>query len=185
MSSVALLDANVLYPSLTRNLLMHCATSGVIAARWTSTIHDEWIKNLLSHQPDLDEQKLQRTRQMMERAVPDAEVTGYEVRIPELMLILPDQNDAHVLAAAIHAKAQFLVTSNLKDFPSDVLEQYDILALNPDDFMCYLMESQPIKTLTAIEQLRVSFRNPPLDKEQLYQRLSQVGFSKLIYELNG
>ena len=31
----ALYDARVLYPSLIRNLLVHLATSGLVAARWT------------------------------------------------------------------------------------------------------------------------------------------------------
>ena len=48
-----LFDASVLYPSLTRNLLIHLATSGLVAARWTEQIQDEWTRNLLQDRLEL------------------------------------------------------------------------------------------------------------------------------------
>ncbi|MFK7602343.1 hypothetical protein ACI3L1_09045 [Deinococcus sp. SM5_A1] len=59
---VAVYDASVLYPSLIRNLLMYLGTEGLVAARWTATIHDEWIRNLLEDRPDLTAERLARTR---------------------------------------------------------------------------------------------------------------------------
>lgn len=38
-----LTDANVLYPSLLRNLLMYLATAGACELRWTDQIHEEWL----------------------------------------------------------------------------------------------------------------------------------------------
>lgn len=61
----ALYDANVLYPSLLRNLLMHLAVSGLVAARWTDAIHDEWSRNLLLNRPDLGAPRVQRIRALM------------------------------------------------------------------------------------------------------------------------
>lgn len=179
MAPVALLDANVLYPSLIRNLLMHCATDGLIAARWTAAIHEEWIRNLAADRPDLSIERLQRTRRLMERAVPDAEVTDYEQYIVELQL--PDSDDAHVLAAAIQAGAELLVTQNLRDFPTEELARYGIDAVTPDDLMCLLLEARSVDTLAALEELRKSLKTPPYTPEQLRERLAQVGlvsFSK-------
>ncbi|MGM9319623.1 hypothetical protein [Deinococcus aquaticus] len=68
----ALYDANVLYPSLLRNLLMHLAVSGLVAARWTDAIHDEWGRNLLLNRPDLGAPRVQWIRALMKQAVPDA-----------------------------------------------------------------------------------------------------------------
>ena len=31
---------------------MHLAVSGLVAARWTDAIHDEWGRNLLLNRPD-------------------------------------------------------------------------------------------------------------------------------------
>ena len=173
MGPVSLLDANVLYPSLIRNLLMHCATNGLIAARWTSVIHEEWIRNLLADRPDLSLERLQRTRQFMEKAVPDAEVTGYEPLIAKLDL--PDPDDAHVLAAAIKAEAEFLVTFNLKDFPRESLAPHGVEALTPDELMCRLYQARPESTLEVLEELRRSLHNPPYTRPDFYQRLSAVG----------
>ncbi|GHG09416.1 hypothetical protein GCM10017783_22460 [Deinococcus piscis] len=173
MGSVSLLDANVLYPSLIRNLLMHCATSGLIAARWTNTIHEEWIRNLLTDRPDLSLERLQRTRQFMEKAVPDAEVTGYEPLVTTLGL--PDPDDAHVLAAAIKAEAEFLVTFNLRDFPRELLAPHGVEALTLDDLMCRLYQAKPEATLEVLEELRRSLHNPPYTRPDFYRRLGTVG----------
>ncbi|GGO39017.1 hypothetical protein GCM10008949_46470 [Deinococcus humi] len=173
MGPVALLDASVLYPSLIRNLLMHLATAGLIGARWTETIHDEWIRNLLEDRPDLSADRLQRTRQQMEAAVPDATVRGYEVLIPDL--ILPDPDDRHVLAAAITAEAELLVTWNLKDFPTSAVQRYGLEVLSPDDLVTRLLVNTPEETKAAIEALRLSLRRPPYSQTQLIERLAQVG----------
>ncbi|ULH14074.1 hypothetical protein MF271_01200 (plasmid) [Deinococcus sp. KNUC1210] len=68
----ALYDAGVLYPSLIRNLLVHLATSGLVAARWTEQIQEEWSRNLLQDRPELTPERLARTRRLMDAAVPDA-----------------------------------------------------------------------------------------------------------------
>ena len=75
---VALYDASVLYPSLIRNLLMYLGTESLVAARWTDTIHDEWTRNLHMAQPDLTPERLAHIRGLMERALPDAAVSGFE-----------------------------------------------------------------------------------------------------------
>ena len=104
----ALYDASVLYPSLTRNLLVHLATSRLVAARWTEQIQDEWTRNLLQDRPDLTPERLARTRRLMDAAVPDARVDGYQELVESLSL--PDLDDRHVLAAALTGQADVLVT---------------------------------------------------------------------------
>ena len=94
----AFFDANVLYPSGLRNFLMHLAVTGIFRAHWSAQVHEEWIGNLLKNRPDLTRAKLERTRHLMDNALPDALVTGYEQLIDSIEL--PDRNDRHVLAAA-------------------------------------------------------------------------------------
>ena len=86
-------DANVLYPSLLRDVLIRVAGSGVFRARWTERILDEVFFNLQRNRPDLDPKKLSRTRRLMCLAVEDCLVTGYEELIDDLWL--PDPNDRH------------------------------------------------------------------------------------------
>ena len=121
---VALFDACVLYPAQLRDLLLRVAISDLFKARWTDQIHDEWIRNLLENRPDIAPERLARTRELMNASVPDCLVTEYEPFIQQLTL--PDQDDRHVLAAAIRCQAGVIVTLNLRDFPEDVVSDYGI-----------------------------------------------------------
>jgi hypothetical protein len=60
----------------------------------------------------------------MDATALDARVTGYESPVPSLNL--PDEKDRHVLAAAIQSKASVIVTNNLKDFPRQFLQQFEV-----------------------------------------------------------
>jgi predicted nucleic acid-binding protein len=127
---VAVLDANVLYSASLRHLLISLAVAEAFDARWTDTIQDEWTRALLRDKPHLDARRIARTRQLMDAHVDDAIVTGYVQLIADL--VLPDPDDRHVLAAAIHCGATIIVTKNLKDFPAAVLAPYGITAVPPD-----------------------------------------------------
>jgi hypothetical protein len=156
---VAFYDANVLYPAELRNFLMYLALTGLFRAKWSNAVHEEWISNLLRNRPDLTRQKLERTRQLMDKAALDTLVEDYEDLIPGL--ILPDENDRHVLAAAIHGGAKVIVTKNLKDFPDGILQKYKIKALHPDKFILNLIDRDPKLVLKAAEEHRQALKNPP------------------------
>lgn len=128
----AVYDACVLYPAALRDLLMWLGLSGLYRARWTSQIHEEWKRNVLKNRPDLTSEQVDNTSTMMDQAIPDGLVTGYEELCSSLDL--PDPDDRHVLAAAIRSKAEVIVTFNLKDFPSHILAAYDIEPMHPHFF---------------------------------------------------
>lgn len=75
---VALYDANVLYPAQLRDFLMRLAVHGVVRAQWTKAIHDEWMRNVHANFPDIAWGALERTQRLMDEALPDALVEGYE-----------------------------------------------------------------------------------------------------------
>src|ERR1700691_875080 len=106
-ATVALLDANVLYPAPVRDLMLQLSFSGLFQARWSAEIDDEWKRNLLTNRPELAE-RIDRTQAVMHRAIPDALVIGYPSCIADLSL--PDPDDRHVLAAAITTAADVIVT---------------------------------------------------------------------------
>lgn len=93
-------DACVLYPAPLRDLLMRLALTDRFRARWSNTIHDEWIRNLLKQRPEISPATLEKTRQLMNANVRDSLVEGFEHLIPAIQL--PDPDDRHVVAAAIH-----------------------------------------------------------------------------------
>jgi hypothetical protein len=118
-------DACVLYPAPLRDLLMRLALTDLYRARWTDMIHDEWTHSVLKQRTDLKAEDLKRTRSLMNAHVRDSLVTGFEHLIPSVEL--PDADDRHVVAAAIHGGASLIVTFNLKDFPAGTAQ-----ALQPD-----------------------------------------------------
>lgn len=166
---VALFDACVLYSSPLRSLLMDLALTDLFRARWTDEIHEEWIRSVARERPDILREKLLRTRDLMNSHVRDALVTGYESLISGLCL--PDENDRHVLAAAIRCNASVIVTFNLKDFPDEALAPWDIEAQHPDEFISNLMDLYPEPIFTAIETSRKRSKNPLMDSEEYLHML--------------
>lgn len=167
----AIYDANVLYPAPLRDFLMRLALTGAYRARWSAQIHDEWKRNLLLNRQDLTPQQLDRTSDLMDRAIPDALVTDYESIVAGLEL--PDVDDRHVLAVAIKCNASSIVTFNLKDFPNAALDPWGIEALHPDDFIADLWDLDKAAVLEAAQRQRASLKNPPHTVREYLDKLLQ------------
>lgn len=162
---VAVFDACVLYPASLRDLLLHLALTDLFRARWTDRIHEEWIGAVLTQRQDLTRAQLDRTRDLMNKAVPDCLVHSYEDLVDALQL--PDANDRHVLAAAIRCQAGVIVTYNLKDFPEDALVPYGIDVQHPDEFVSHLFDLDPGAVCAAVRDQRDSLKSPPLPVDDL------------------
>src|SRR5258707_15444948 len=105
MAFIVIYDANVLYPNTLRDLLIRIAQQPhLVQAKWTSEILDEMSRALRKNRPDITEEKTAHLCQLMNDAVRDCLVTGYQPLIEALNL--PDPDDRHVLAAAIKVNAQ-------------------------------------------------------------------------------
>jgi predicted nucleic acid-binding protein len=172
---IAVLDACVLYPAPIRDLLLHLASAGLYSPKWTALIHSEWIRNLLRNRSDLTAAQLQRTKEAMDGAFPAAEVTHFEPLL--VTLDLPDPDDRHVLAAAIHCQADLIVTANLKDFPVTALLPYDVIAQHPDAFVANLLDLYPQQGLLAYRGQVAALKNPPKTPSQVLDNLRKVGMS--------
>ncbi len=170
-SFTALYDACVLYPAPLRDLLMHQAMTDLFRARWTDQIHDEWMRSVLANRPDLKRQQLERTRDLMNAHVLDCLVTGYEGFIDGLQL--PDPDDRHVLAAAIRAGADVIVTFNLDDFPDKILDPLGIEPQHPDVFVTHLLDLDAPAVCAAARRQRQSLKNPPKTVEEFLDCLTQ------------
>lgn len=149
---VVVYDANVLYPFHLRNLLIQCAVDRLVVARWSAEIHDEWIRNLAANTSTLTRERLERTRDLMNRVLPNATIESYEQHVAALSL--PDPGDRHVVAAAIEAGAALIVTWNTRDFPARALRPHYLRAQNPDTFLLALYESSPDVVIGAVRNTR-------------------------------
>ena len=161
MTSTAFLDANVLYSATWRNILMYLAAFDAFQPLWSEAVQDEWTRNLTKNRPDLSPARIARTRSLMDAHAMDAMVTGHEHLIATLNL--PDPDDRHVLAAAIHGGASVIVTRNLKHFPAGPLAAHNITAQDPDTFISGLLDADPKSAIPAFAADRAARRNPAVN----------------------
>lgn len=174
----ALLDANVLYPAPLRDYLLHLANVKLYKPKWSSRIQEEWIRNLLINRPDLTKDALEKTKTAMDSAFPDANVEKYEDLISAITL--PDEDDRHVVAAAIRGKTDVIVTSNLKDFPVETMSIYDIEVQSPDEFISNLINLDKKKCVKALENQVKSLKNPPKTRKEVLETLTNCGLIKSV-----
>lgn len=174
-------DACVLYPAPLRDLLVRIANAGIVRARWTDRILDECFRSIVKQRPDLAPASLDRTRHLMNDAVPDCLVVEYEPLIEGLTL--PDPDDRHVLAAAIRANAQAIVTFNLADFPAEVLGRYNIEAKHPDDFVLDSIDLAQAAVVRCITDQAAQLRNPPQSVPQVLDTLRAQGLAQSVARL--
>ena len=172
------LDANILYSAALRGLILHLGTHEAVEPYWSEEIQNEWTESLLRNRPDLRRASLERTRRNMAFHFPNALVQGYESLIPTLWL--PDPKDRHVLAVAIHAEAQYIVTFNLEDFPDTILPFHGIEAVSPDDLVVRLLRERPDRILRAITKHRLSLTRPPKTVEEYLETLEKQGLYQTV-----
>lgn len=170
---VAILDANALYPASLRSFLLYLAHNEIFQPKWTNQINEEWQRHLPKKFLDMTAAKLQRITDTMNNAFPDALVTDFEDIIDSLAL--PDANDRHVLAAAIKADADYIITHNTKDFPLSVLAAYNLEAITPDEWIMRLLDQASEAVLKSFHEQINSLRKPPKTPEEILDSLEKCG----------
>lgn len=168
----ALLDANVLYPSLLRDILLSLSVQGLYHARWSHLIHEEWTRNLAANRPEIAD-KLPLLVKKMDQAIPNCLVEGFEDLISSLQL--PDPDDRHVLAAAIAGHCDAIVTYNLKDFPAESLAPFGLEVQHPDEFIMNQISLHEFKAVTAFKQVRTRLKNPQVSAEEMLEVMVKRG----------
>ena len=127
-----LLDACVLYPTVIRNLLLNVSDELRWDINWSARILEEWRR--ASAKTNLEaEAQAEAEITMLKVNYPNASVNNFERHISKLYL--PDQNDLHVLAAAIESNTNIIVTLNLRDFPNSELVKYGVRSVHPDELL--------------------------------------------------
>jgi predicted nucleic acid-binding protein len=146
----AVLDACVLVPAALNDLLLRLAEEPAM-------YRPLWSEQILTEMTTAMKTKLHRTatevayrKDQMCEAFPEAMVT-----VPAELLravdCLPDENDRHVLAAAIMARANTIVTQNTKHFPNECLDKFRVLCQTADDFLIHQYHLSPQLLLDKLD----------------------------------
>jgi predicted nucleic acid-binding protein len=129
---LAVLDACVLVPAALRDTLLRLAeTPRLYLPKWSDEILAEVERTLIGQIKKTPKQAAHLIAEL-KRAFPEALVREYKSLEPALT---NHPKDRHVLAAAIRSSAQTIVTFNVKHFAADLLKQYDVEPLHPDEFL--------------------------------------------------
>lgn len=135
-----LIDTCVLYPTVMREVVLGVAALGAFTPLWSARILEEWARAARKIGPG-GEAQARGEIALVRAAWPEAEVSWKPSL--EARLWLPDGNDIHVLAAAVAASADVILTLNASDFPRNVLADEGLSRADPDAFLLGVWQSDP------------------------------------------
>ncbi len=147
----AVLDACVLYPTVLREVMLGLAGQGLYTPLWSPRLLEEWARAAARLGPG------QEVIARGDALAAGLRFPGASAVLPpgaEVALDLPDADDRHVLAAAIAAGADAIVTLNLRDFPARALAPKGIRAVHPDAFLLELWREHPAAVAAVAEAVR-------------------------------
>ena len=167
----AVLDTNVIYPVIIRDLLFWFAYYDLYTPKWSHHIFDEWRE--VMQRKGVSPEEAEKRVSIANLAFPDALVQNYEGLIE--LLNLPDEKDRHVLAAAIKTNAHVIVSNNIKDFPEEVLENYGLKIKTVDDFLTDIIDLNPETAIEAFKEMVLNKKNPDWDEYEVLDNLRRNG----------
>ena len=179
----AFIDACSLAGALKRNLLLTLAEAEFFRVRWSDKVMQETaaaIHDILRRRevPDAEARGHAAVAAMTE-AFEDAMVADYDDFIC-VAAKLPDQGDAHVLAAALKTRAHVIVTDNMKHFPTEILKPLNLEAATTDDFVANTITLNPGKAVSAIRRMRERIKRPEKTPAQLFLDMEASGLTAVV-----
>jgi predicted nucleic acid-binding protein len=177
----AVLDANTLYPFSLRDTLLRLAELELYTPLWSERILEEMRRNLVERQ--ITYEQAERILAAMRGAFEEAEVDAAEIERLEPAMS-NDPKDRHVLAAAVAAGSELIVTFDLDDFPAGACEPLGVEAIHPDDFLLDLHDLSPGGVRAALEQQGADL-NPLWPLEELLRALATAGVPRFVEAVRG
>jgi hypothetical protein len=164
--TLAVLDACILFRIVTTNFLLSIAEADAFQPIWSDKIHAEWVVNL--HQKrGLADDRLAWRRSEMERAFPGANTACDLAELADVLLVCvsdAERKDAHVIATALTAGADVIITDNIRDMSAVVLRlRQGVRLLTADQFAVELYLGTQSAVIAGARRHRGSMRNPPYD----------------------
>lgn len=106
----------------------------------------------------------------MTEAFPEASVDPPEDLV---MRMTNEPGDRHVLATAVYAECDGVVTANVRDFSPDACEPWGIDIYTPDEFLALLHDDEPEAVLEVIALHAGGLGQPPMTVSQLIEVLGR------------
>ncbi|WP_339766398.1 PIN domain-containing protein [uncultured Pseudosulfitobacter sp.] len=135
-----LIDACVLYPTVMREMVLGVASAGVFEPQWSPRLLEEWAR-AAARLGSEGEAQARGEIALLQAAWPRASVTPQAGLLQRLWL--PDENDIHVLGAAIAGSSDVIMTLNAKDFPRNILAEEGLSRIDPDGYLHQVWQNQP------------------------------------------
>lgn len=177
MSFPVVLDACVLIPMPIADLLLRLATAKQFRPLWSDEILNEVERNLVK-KLHKDPHSARTRVNAMRDFFPDALVENYESLVPAMT---NDPKGRHVLAAAVRSRAELIVTSNQKDFPTTALKPYDVAVRSPDDFLLDQLDLDPSTVVRIAKEVVADMRNPTITWNGYLEGLARAGLPRICY----
>lgn len=159
----------MLYGIEVTDFLATMATRRLFRPHWSPDILDEVVRNL-ALRPDLDPVAIDRRLEHLNQALPGA-LTEVPVALVTAMPV--NTKDRHVLALAVHVGAPTIVTENIRDFPSDLLEPFGVEAVTADAFALAQVDLHSEAVHASVAAMAARRRRDPKTPDDIVEALAR------------
>jgi PIN domain len=178
-------DADTLFGTTTRGLLIHLDYRGMIRLHWSARILNEMSRALVDTRRKPDHAAARKHEALMRASLPHAEVPTADVQsqFEAVAWAMRSARDIHVAACANVLRVQHyypetpevsLITRNIRDFGVKNLASLGINVQRPDPFLLRLISEDEHGVAAAFAALRATLRSNPTP-DQLLARLGADG----------
>lgn len=164
------LDANVIVDAQVRDIFCRLDKADLIDLRWSAHILAE-VRRALVDNLEREPAKVDRLLRTLERAFPLAAVSGFDRLIEDFDL--PDPDDRHVVAAAVHGECDLLVTYNERDIPGSAVEDHDLLVLTTDSALVLMAQWFAQELPGVVEAQVAALKSPATTTDSFLDRLAE------------
>jgi hypothetical protein len=149
--------------------VLRLADRELFEPHWTEAILVEVRDNLVSAlgiAADKAAKRVARIRDFFPEAIIEPEYAAFTG------LMTNDPGDRHVLAAAVFARVDQIVTFNVKHFPDDSVHPYAIEVRHPDEFLLNVLDLYPQVTVDVIRSQAADLSRPASALDDLIRKLA-------------
>ena len=164
--SVTLADANILISRTLRDYFVYAAKLGALDIHWSDGILDETTRNLIK-QFDFTTEDAEVLVERLEAFLPSALIEVKKRDQARVAKVEMDAKDRHVLAAALSANAEVLLTQNVRHFPREWMAKHGIELVNAGTLLTRLASDYP-------DVLREAHRLGLNSRQQTEERVFEI-----------